>query len=77
MDAQETLRVGGQAGFLPYLPTATLLHSAMGAPPGMEARRLTDMDTLRFDAALLPEPQYEKIYGMGSCATCHHDVLFV
>jgi hypothetical protein len=36
--AQETLRVGGVGGFLPYAPTATLLYSAMGAPPGMEAR---------------------------------------
>ncbi len=35
---QEALRVGGQAGFLPYLPTATLLHAAMGAPPGAEVR---------------------------------------
>ncbi len=38
MGAQETLRVGGVGGFLPYAPTATLLYSAMGAPPGMEAR---------------------------------------
>ena len=36
---QEALRVGGQAGFLPYLPTATLLHAAMGAPPGAAVRR--------------------------------------
>lgn len=35
---QEALRMGGQAGFLPYLPTATLLHAAMGAPPGAEVR---------------------------------------
>ncbi|KAK9821934.1 hypothetical protein WJX81_004471 [Elliptochloris bilobata] len=42
VDAQETLRVGGQAGFLPYLPTATLLHAAMGAPPGAE-----DLEGLR------------------------------
>ena len=38
MGPQEALRVGGVGGFLPYAPTATLLYSAMGAPPGMEAR---------------------------------------
>ena len=40
---QEALRVGGQAGFLPYLPTATLLHAAMGAPPGAEVRCIFHM----------------------------------
>ena len=35
--------MGGQAGFMPYLPTATLLHAAMGAPPGAEVRCIFHM----------------------------------
>ncbi|CAL5229819.1 g13221 [Coccomyxa viridis] len=33
---QQEMRIGGVRGFVPYAATASLLASAMGAPPGMQ-----------------------------------------
>ena len=33
---QSEMRIGGVMGFVPYAATASLLASAMGAPPGMQ-----------------------------------------
>ena len=33
---QQEMKIGGVGGFVPYAATASLVASAMGAPPGMQ-----------------------------------------
>lgn len=41
---QQEMKIGGIRGFVPYAATASLVASAMGAPPGMQViAKLPDM----------------------------------
>lgn len=42
---QLDMRIGGARGFVPYAATASLLASAMGAPPGNEVCSFPKMAT--------------------------------
>ncbi len=61
---QQEMRIGGVRGFVPYAATASLLASAMGAPPGMQViARIQTLPMLPDKALDTVAPFYFVLWG--------------